>query len=101
MECYFCLRDARDLLAGAKTPYLRRFEESFKGPIIPFGAMVENHPISPRDQSRVHQFGKKVLQRIFVAGGIWKGDILMADLEDLENWMHQIFLVEESTRKNY
>ena len=36
-----------------------------KGPIIPFGAMVEQHPISARNQSRLHQFGKKVLPGIF------------------------------------
>ena len=70
-----------------KTPCERRFGESFKGPIIPFGALIEYHPISPKDQSRVHQFGKKVLPGIFlgyelIAGGIWKGDIL--NLEDLE-----------------
>ena len=37
----------------------------------------------------IHQFGKKVLPEIFlgcelIAEGIWKGDILIADLEDLE-----------------
>ena len=26
-----------------------------------FGAMVECHPSSPKDQMRIHQFGKKVL----------------------------------------
>ena len=51
--------------------------------------MVECHPISARDQSKIHQFGKKVLLGIFlgyelIAGGLWKGDILIADLEDLE-----------------
>ena len=51
--------------------------------------MLEYHPISTRDQSRLYQFGKKVLLGIFrgyqlIAGGIWKGDILIADLEDLE-----------------
>ena len=56
---------------------------------IPFGALVEDHPISPKDQARIHQFGKKVLHGIFlgyelVAGELWKGNILKADLEDLE-----------------
>ena len=51
--------------------------------------MVEYHPISTRDKSRLYQFGKKVLLGIFlgyqlIAGGIWKGDIVIADLEDLE-----------------
>ena len=42
-----------------------------------------------KDQSRIHQFGKKVLPGLFLgyalyAGGIWKGDVLIADLEELE-----------------
>ena len=47
----------QDLLADGKTPYERRFGEPIKGPVIPFGAMVEYYPISSRDQSRLHQFG--------------------------------------------
>ena len=31
-----------------ETPYERRFGEPLKGPIIPFGAMVENRPIFPK-----------------------------------------------------
>ena len=51
--------------------------------------MVEYHPITAKDQSRIHQFGKKVLPGLFLgyalyAGGIWKGDVLIADLEELE-----------------
>ena len=62
---------------------------SFDGPVIPFGAMVENHPISAKDQSRLHQFGAKVLPGIFLgyalyAGGIWKGYIMVADIGELE-----------------
>ena len=42
-----------------------------------------------KDQSRIHQFGKKVLPGLFLgcalyADGIWKGDVLIADLEELE-----------------
>ena len=89
MECYCDLRNALDLLADGKTPYERRFEEPLKGPIIPFGAMVEYHPISMWDLSRLHQFGKKVLPGIFlgselIAEGFSKGDFLIVDLEDLE-----------------
>ena len=50
--------------------------------------MVECRPSSPKDQARIHQFGKKVLQGILlgyelIAGGIWKWDIRTVDLEDL------------------
>ena len=89
MECYTYLRNVADLLSDGKTPYERRFGQPFKGPIIPFGSLVEYHPITAKDQSRIHQFGKKVLPGLFLgyglyAGGIWKGDVLIADLEELE-----------------
>ena len=72
-----------------KTPYERRFGKPFKGPIIPFGSLVEYYPISAKDQPRIHRFGKKVLPGLFLgyalyAGGIWKVDVLIADLEELE-----------------
>ena len=66
LERYCYLRNVQELLADGKTPYERRFGEPFKAPIIPFGAMVEYHPISTREVSRLHQFGKKVLPGIFL-----------------------------------
>ena len=89
-----------------KTLSERRFGEPFKRPIIPFGSMDEYHPMSPRDQARIHQLGKKKLPGIFlvcelVAGIIWKGDFLIADLEDLAKWMHQTSIFEEATREEY
>ena len=89
MECYTYLRNVTDLLSDGKTPYERRIGQPFKGPIIPFGSLVEYHPITAKDQSRIHQFGKKVLPGLFLgyalyAGRIWKGDVLIADLEELE-----------------
>ena len=89
MECYTYLRNVTDLLSDGKTPYERRFGQPFKGPIIPFGSLVEYYPITAKDQSRIHQFGKKVLPGLFLgyalyAGRIWKGDVLIADLEELE-----------------
>ena len=73
-----------------ETPSGKGFGEPCKRPVISFGSMVEYHPISAKDQSRLHQLGKKVLPGIFLgyalyAEGIWKGDILVADLEELEN----------------
>ena len=51
--------------------------------------MVEYHPTSAKDLSRLHQFDEKVLRRIcfcyvLYAGWIWKGDILVADIGELE-----------------
>ena len=89
MECYTYLRNVTDLLSDGTTPYERRFGQPFKGPIIPFGSLVEYHPITAKDQSSIHQFGKKVLPGLFLgyalyAGGIWKGDMLVVDFEELE-----------------
>ena len=44
MECYTYLRNVTDLLSDGKTPYERRFGQAFKGPIIPFGSLVEYTP---------------------------------------------------------
>ena len=89
MECYTYLRNVTDLLSDGKTPYERRCGQPFKGPIIPFGSLAEYHPITAKDQSRLHQFGKKVLPGLFLgyalyAVRIWKGDVLVADHEELE-----------------
>ena len=85
---YLSAKHSRSLIWW-KTPFERRFGQPFKGPIIPFGSLVEYHPTSAKDWSRMHQFGKKVLPGMFLgyalnAGGIWKGDIMVADTEELE-----------------
>ena len=51
-------------------------------------AVVEYHPTSAKDQSRLHQFGKNVrgmfLEDALIAGWIWKGDIFVAEIEEEE-----------------
>ena len=54
------------VLVDGKTPYERRVGIPFNGQVIPFGAIVEYHPISAKDLSRLHQFGAKVLPGIFL-----------------------------------
>ena len=87
MECCCYPRNIQDLLSDGKTLYERRFAVPFYGTVIPFGAMVQYHPISAEDLS--HQFGPKVLPGTFFgfvlsAGGVWKVDILVADIEELQ-----------------
>ena len=58
-----------------------------------------------KDQSRIHQFGNKVLPRLFLeyalyAGAIWKGDIIVADIEDLERWTHRKSTLKDSMQRN-
>ena len=75
---YTNLRNVTDLLSDGKTPYERRFGQPFKGPNIPFGSLVDYHPITAKDQSRIHQVGKKVVTWIVprirsVRGGSLEG----------------------------
>ena len=76
MECYCYLRYIQDLLYDGKTPYERRFVKPCNGPAIPFGAMVECHPISAKDPSRLHQFGPKVLPGMFLGYVLHAGENL-------------------------
>ena len=84
MECHGYLRNIQDLLSDGKTPN----GKPFNGPVNPCGAMVGYHHISAKDLSRLRQL-PKVLPGIFQgyalhAGGILKGDILVADTEEME-----------------
>ena len=49
------------------------FGQPFKGPSIPFGSLVEYHPITAKDQSRIHQFGKQVLPGLFLGYALYAG----------------------------
>ena len=48
-ECFSYLRNIQDLLSDGKTLYERRFGEPLKGPIIPFGSLVECYTISAKE----------------------------------------------------
>ena len=89
MECYTYLRNIQDLLSEGKTPYERRFGEPFKGPIVPFGSLVEYYPIFCERPVRNPSIWKEILSGLFLgyalyAGWIWKCDITVADIEELE-----------------
>ena len=77
------------LPGGLQSSLRKTIRTTLPGPINPFGAMIQYHPISTRDQLRLHQCRNKVLPGIFlgyalIAGRIWNGDILIADIEELE-----------------
>ena len=102
-----CCSNVTDLLSDGKTPYERRFGEPFQRLIILFGSLVECHPITAKDQSRIHQFGQKVLPGSFFGYAlhtvwIWKGDILVADIEELETMdASEIHSKKASMRKRW
>ena len=89
MECHCYLRNIQDLLSDGKSPHERRFGMPFNGPVFPFGAMVEYHPIlrkTYRDFIYLVQKSCQVysLDLCCPRGRIWKGDIMVADIEKLE-----------------
>ena len=73
VECYCFLRK-QDLLSDGKSPHERRFGMPLNGPVIPFGAMIENHPFSAKDLSNLHQFGPKVLPGKFLGFVLYAGE---------------------------
>ena len=75
VECCCYLRNVQVLLADGKTLSARRFGEPFKGPVIPFRWL--NIFLFLRTTSQ----GSTKLVR---TGRIWKGDVLVADIEELE-----------------
>ena len=84
MECYCYLRNIQDQLSDVKTQYVRRFGEPFKGPIIPFGSLVAFNPLETINLERKCSLESSSPMYLLYAEGIWKGYILVADLEELE-----------------
>ena len=80
------------------------FGKPFEGPIIPFGSLVEYYPISARDQSRIHQFGKKVL--LFCASDtlctrceFGRVTYWFQTLRSWKRWTHQKSALKDSMRR--
>ena len=105
MECYFYMRKVQDLLSDGETTCEGRSGEPPSGPKIPFGSMIENHPISSKDQSRLHQFGQKVLPGIFPGNVLYAGDEFGKEtswsrtLRSWKIWTRQKFMLQDSVRK--
>ena len=74
MECQTYLRNIQDLLSDGKTPYEKRFGEPFyKDQSFHLVHCLSISPISTKDQSRIHQFGKKVLPGLFLGYALYAG----------------------------
>ena len=83
----------------------RRFGQPVSGPIIPFGSLVEYHPITAKDQSRIHQFGKKVLPGLFLGYALYAGGEFgrvtygSQTLRSWRRWTHRKSTQKDSMRK--
>ena len=84
--CY--LRNCSRSLGRWENTCKRRFGEPLKGQVIRFGAMVEYHFLQKTSQGSINLL-RKFLPDIFLGSAlraerIWQGDILVADIEELE-----------------
>ena len=88
MECYTYLRNVTDLLSDGKTPYERRFGSHLKDLLFHFvhllSITLQLRKISPESIIWKESFTWIVPRIRSLRGGIWKGDVLIADLEELE-----------------
>ena len=88
MECYTYLRNIQDLLSDGKTPYERRFGLPFTSDTV-----WSNCRISPYVFERpiwtasvwLRSLARYILPLCIVRGRIWKGDIVIADIEEEED----------------
>ena len=88
METFCFLRNVVDKVDEDKTPYEKRWNEKFTGPIIPFGAEVQYKPIAPKDSAQLHDFGAKLLKGLFFgyeqrSGGGWTGQVYVVDANQM------------------
>ena len=89
MRCYCFLRNVNDVQFYGSTPYFRRYDESFKGHCIPFGAEVGYMKFDLSIRAiRDHPMHSKVHKGLFIGydtrpGGQWSGDYYVVDAEHL------------------
>ena len=103
LESYTYLTNIQDLLSDGKTPYERNFGKPLKGPIIPFGSLVEYYYFC-EDHSRIHQFGKKVLPGLFLGYALYAGEFgrvtyWLQTWRSWKRWTHEKSTLKDSMQR--
>ena len=105
MECYTYLRNVTDLLFDGNTPYERRFGQQLTRINYFFGSLIEYHPTTAKDQSRIHQFGKKVFPGLFLGYAMYARvefvgvTYSLQTLRSWRRWTYRKLLKKNSMRK--
>ena len=99
MECYTYLRIVTDLLSDGKTPYERRFGQPFNGPIIPFGSLVEYHPITAKDHLERKSHLDCSSDTLCTRGEFGRVTYWSQTLRSWRRWMHRKSTRKDSMRK--
>ena len=66
MAAFCMLRNVHDVLPSGKMAYEQRFNEPFRGAIIPFGAAITYNPLQPGHDRSLAKMGKKNRDGIFM-----------------------------------
>ena len=93
MECYSYLRNIQDLLSDGKTPFERRFGKPFKGPITPFGSLVEYYPFLRKTSQESINLERKSyldcsLDTLCTRGEFGRVTIWLQTLRSWKRWTH-------------
>ena len=105
MECCTYLRNIQDLLSDGKTPYERRFGKPFKGPVIPFGSLVEYYPNFCEGPVKNPSFWKESLTWIvpwirFVRGEEFGKETFWSEtLRNWKRWRHRTSTQKDSMQR--
>ena len=104
MECYTYLRNVADFLSDGKTPYERRFGQPFKGPIIPFGSLVEYYPITAKVSPESINLERKFYldcssDTLSTRGEFGKVTYWSQTLRSWRRWTHRKSTEKDSMRK--
>ena len=103
MECYTYLRNVTDLLLDGKTPYERCFGKPFDGLVIPFGSLVEYHPIMRISHASINLERKSYLNCSFdtLCTRVEFGRVTYRSqtLRSWKRWTHRSSTRKDSMRK--
>ena len=81
--------------------YERRFGKPFKGPIIPFGSLVEYYPVSAKDQSRIQRksYLDYSLDTLCTRGEFRRVTYWLQTLRSWKRWTHQKSTLKDSMQR--
>ena len=76
----------------------------FEGPIIPFGSLVEYHPFTAKDQSRIHHLERKSYLDCSSDAHCTRGEFgrvtyWLQTLRSWKRWTHRKSTPKDSMRK--
>ena len=79
----------------------RRYDPQFRGPTLPFGSEIFNHPIYTRDESKLRQISSEVLE-VCLSDVLWTESAAGQAWHTPEEWkttLHQKSTSKDSKRK--